>query len=659
MITNSNRKSEAGITLVAMAVTIVVLMMIAIPCIVNIKTVSETDKFTKLKNDITVLKESISQVYDSDDTSNIGPKYTGDKSFLNIYQGEKNVTKTSKDIVKNPNDNDNYYVINVSKLKRKLGSAEYGIGLVDLNYGDNNYGIDTTLKELNTTDVYIINEKSRTIYYTAGVNYTSGASKKQYVYYRLPEDFTKISQKSINHVNEPVLKKGMTPIKYVKNSGDTKQSIVATSQDDPDWYNYEEKRWANARTEDGSIWVWIPRFAYRINKTEQTTDVVFVSGLTNNYYDENGKEYVAKRCKTKDDMIDTTTGYTLHPAFTNESSIDYRNGGWDSELYGIWVAKFEAAFATTSNVPSNKVRVSSGINYSQSTVWGPNAIYKVEYNSSATTGGDVKARNYVDGIYGSTKTSIKYPTFQGSSYSMNYINHNDAYLLSRKLTADGNIYGLSSDSDSHLMKNSEWGSVSYLSKSEYGLGSVDIAINNKDFNDNTNNVYAGTGYNNQGKEWNDTSIEAGYSASTTGNIYGIYDMSGGTWERSAAYVNNSLGAGIRNAFGASVVTGGAKSTKYATVYPSNETNDTNTDDKRSQANYNVNDKIYGDAVRETSTKGVEKSSWYSDYSYFPGGGVPFFARGGFCWYGDGAGLFDFTRGDGNSTYIFGFRPVLV
>ena len=191
MIANSNRKSEAGITLVAMAVTIVVLMMIAIPCIVNIKTVSETDKFTKLKNDITVLKESISQVYGSDDSADkIGPKYTGNKSFLNIYQGEKNVTKTSKDIVKNPNDNDNYYVINVRKLKKKL--SEFGIGLVDLNYGDNNYGIDTTLKELNTTDVYIINEKSRTIYYTAGVNYTSGASKKQYVYYRLPEDFTSI-----------------------------------------------------------------------------------------------------------------------------------------------------------------------------------------------------------------------------------------------------------------------------------------------------------------------------------------------------------------------------------------------------------------------------------------------------------------------------------
>ena len=445
-------------------------------------------------------------------------------------------------------------------------------------------------------------------------------------------------------VNAPVLKTGMTPVKFATDEKDTsKMKTVETTEDDSEWYNYQNKQWANAQTEDGSLWVWIPRYAYRVNKpassdTEQkgTTNVVFLIGTTDNYIGTDGKVHSdTKRCKTEDEKSDTTTGWTVHPAFTNESSINYRNGGWDSELYGIWVAKFEAAFATTSNVPSNKVRVSSGINYSES------------------------GSSYVDGSYDANTTSIKYPTFQGSSYSMNYINHNDAYLLSRKLTAEGNIYGLSSDADSHLIKNSEWGSVSYLSKSEYGLGSVDITINNKNFKDNTNKVYAGTGYNNQGKEWNDTSIEDGYSASTTGNIYGIYDMSGGTNERSAAYVNNSYGAGTRNTYGASVVTGGAKSTKYATVYPSNETNDTNDNNKRSQANYNVNDKIYGDAVRETSTKGVGESSWYSDYSIFPESGNSFFGRGGDFWGSDGAGLFVFSNYVGCSNYNVGFRPVLV
>ena len=365
--------------------------------------------------------------------------------------------------------------------------------------------------------------------------------------------------------NVPVLKNGMTPVKFEADEKDSsKMKTVKTTSSDSEWYNYDEKKWANAMTEDGSLWVWIPRYAYRINKPDsadveqkETTDVVFLRGLTDTYIGEDGDVYDdVKRCKSETDKIDRT----VHPAFTNESSINFRNGGWDSELYGIWVAKFEAAYATTSNVPSNKVNVSSEINYSQSTGWKPGDL-------------NVEARNYVDGICGSTTTSIKYPTFQGSSYSINYISHNDAYLLSRRLTADGSIYGLSNDTDSHLIKNSEWGSVSYLSKSKYGLGSADIAINNKNFNDNINSVYAGTGYNNQGKTWNDTSITEGNSASTTGNIYGIYDMSGGTWERVASYINNSAGATARKYYGAAVTIGGAKSTKYATVYPSNETAD--------------------------------------------------------------------------------------
>ena len=50
---------------------------------------------------------------------------------------------------------------------------------------------------------------------------------------------------------------------------------------------------------------------------------------------------------------------------------------------------------------------------------------------------------------------------------MNYINHNDSFEIAKALTESGNIYGLSKTStDSHLMKNSEWGMVAYLSKSK-------------------------------------------------------------------------------------------------------------------------------------------------------------------------------------------------
>ncbi len=46
---------------------------------------------------------------------------------------------------------------------------------------------------------------------------------------------------------------------------------------------------------------------------------------------------------------------------------------------------------------------------------------------------------------------------------MNYINQGDAFSISSALTEEHNIYGLKSGStDSHLIKNSEWGAVAYL-----------------------------------------------------------------------------------------------------------------------------------------------------------------------------------------------------
>ena len=75
----------------------------------------------------------------------------------------------------------------------------------------------------------------------------------------------------------------------------------------------------------------------------------------------------------------------------------------------------------------------------------------------------------MDGLYGTKTTSIKYPTFQPITYSMNYIDVSDANNISRALTGANNIYGFSSSStDSHLMKNSEWGAVAYLGWSQYG-----------------------------------------------------------------------------------------------------------------------------------------------------------------------------------------------
>ena len=465
-----------------------------------------------------------------------------------------------------------------------------------------------------------------------------------------------------NEVNAPALKTGMTPIKFTEATSSKKGEAVKTNEQDGDWSSYKDKKWANAETKDGSMWVWIPRYAYRIDNSTKTTDVVFLIGTSDNYYDENGKVQTAKRCNSKDEKVDTTTGYTVHPAFTNETSIEFRNGGWDRELTGIWVSKFEAAYATSGEVPNKAQVKESSIVYTSTNVWAPKREVQ-GVNPDATADGDIQARNWLDGVYEANKEKIKYPTFQGSSYSMNYITINDANNISRALTEVGNIYGLSNDTDSHLMKNSEWGACTYLARSKtYGIGSSKIAVNNKNLNNggvsttkeqgNTKaSAYAVTGYNANNNEWN-SHLGSNLSSSTTGNIYGIYDMSGGTWERTAGYINNG-----KTGNGASVVIGKEKSTKYATVYPHSDVG--NNDDERSVANYKLNDKIYGDSVRETSTEGKGANSWKGDYSYFPEGGYPFFARGGD--YGDGgsAGLSAFTRYDGGAHWSRGFRGVLV
>ena len=147
-------------------------------------------------------------------------------------------------------------------------------------------------------------------------------------------------------VNRPQLASGMIPIKFTEPTSSKKGKVEKTESSDTAWYHYDNKRWANAMTEDGSMWVWIPRYAYKVNASTKTFDIKFLIGTTDNYYDESGKIQTAKRCKSEDELIDTSVGYTVHPAFTDETKINYRNGGWDRELTGIWVAKFEAGYAS-------------------------------------------------------------------------------------------------------------------------------------------------------------------------------------------------------------------------------------------------------------------------------------------------------------------------
>jgi len=473
----------------------------------------------------------------------------------------------------------------------------------------------------------------------------------------------------------------MTPIKFTTPVGNTKGETLVTNENDTEWYSYANKQWANAQTRDGSMWVWIPRYAYRMVYTDPsdksvggTVDVVFLIGETDTYYDANGNIQTAKRAKSADEVVDTTTGYTVHPAFTDESGINYANGGWDKELTGFWVAKFEAGFAGgNNNAPRG---VSSGIYYTQDEVVAPS----VETGNSGDT--YVTPRNWTDGQYGTNITSMKYPTFQGVSYSMNYICISDSYNLSRALTNSGNIYGLSKNlTDSHLMKNSEWGAVAYLSQSKYGLNNEDIYNNNVSLHNSTQSIYAVTGccaktpneaivkttieeINNQTADVYVWSQMEGQKASCTGTIYGIYDMSGGLWDVTSGYVAN--GDEDLKKYGASVAynkdTLRTISTKYTTVYPydSNVDNEDATDKNIvSDANYKVNTKIYGDAIRETSKEGASISGWNGDYSYFWGYVNVFSMRGAMFTDISNAGINAFGRTRGYAHFQIGLRAVLV
>lgn len=163
------RNNEKGMTLLVLVITIIILALITVPIAINTTEVSQLQQYTYFKSDIDSLRESIETAYlGVSDISTIGAEYTGSKDFLTLQQNGQDV--------KNPNDNDTYYVINLSKLNSYIEAQ------VELVFGEGNRNNKT-----DDADTYIINSQSRTIYYVKGMTY------KEQVYYRLPEQFTKLS----------------------------------------------------------------------------------------------------------------------------------------------------------------------------------------------------------------------------------------------------------------------------------------------------------------------------------------------------------------------------------------------------------------------------------------------------------------------------------
>ena len=119
------------------------------------------------------------------------------------------------------------------------------------------------------------------------------------------------------------------------------------------WYNYDQKRWANAKTKDGSYWVWIPTFAYKIKYFEDADGKV-LKGYTgsDSFHYADGRTTNAENVKTPYMTIETIyvgkkgnvpTDFRIHEAF-------YKNGLMGN---GFWVAKYKATqeHGVNSNQP--------------------------------------------------------------------------------------------------------------------------------------------------------------------------------------------------------------------------------------------------------------------------------------------------------------------
>ena len=127
----------------------------------------------------------------------------------------------------------------------------------------------------------------------------------------------------------------MTPIIW-----NNEYKVVETTSTNSEWYDYSQKKWANAITANGSYFVWIPRYAYRITYYSDS-NYENVTG----YYDGYGQWCATtKKLRYKiEDGIKTKEyngmKYIVHPAFC--SDVNY--GGFGKEISGFWVAKFKVS----------------------------------------------------------------------------------------------------------------------------------------------------------------------------------------------------------------------------------------------------------------------------------------------------------------------------
>lgn len=488
--------------------------------------------------------------------------------------------------------------------------------------------------------------------------------------------------------SKPDIKDGMIPVVISSNG------ITSTvSENDASWYNYNNQEWANmvlvsdssrstyqntsgvVVSEDDILayYVWIPRYKYRIPEVKCST-------LTNPTYEEYPECYVYVLSDSdKTLLINWGHAYAQSAGFTSytleEATTDVNNalqtGTFSNASLGIEVTTSQLIDMYNQNNSDNQItyttEFSSSNNYTgpreidiiyedKSTNKSLGDAVNTYYTHPAFTFGDMEVNGIWVGKFETGGTATD-PLIKPDISSLRGQKVSEEFTTAQIFGTS--TYGMTSNVDAHMMKNSEWGAVAYLSRSRYGVNR-EIYINNSSkyytgrsggnvggktaINTEYTNQTATAQYNKYGfytwdgylLEYN-TNTKSGIHdinkvASTTGNITGIYDMSGGASEYVMGNYNNTIG-----------------DSGFTTLPDSKYYDNYTTTDSLTACNGGI---CYGHGLSEVS-------NWYRDSDLFVFGSGPWFLRGGDYYGGSDAGSFYFYSSIGYAHSDWAARSVLV
>ena len=424
------------------------------------------------------------------------------------------------------------------------------------------------------------------------------------------EKETTTYKETILNGTDPVLKDNLIPIKIASDGTATKADTSS------EWYSYANKEWANA------IILKDETKTYKVGETIPEDNIesyfVWIPRFKYQIFDEGnytGLTGIQNKTQTINIIFenkDTTpsNGTTKGTWLTHPAFTSFDSNGF-------WVGKFETGYDKAASTAA------------------------AEVNSINTSKIIIKPNVYA---------------WRGVTVGNMFKN---SYDYNRNL-------------DSHMMKNTEWGSVAYLQHSIYGSDSSMRTNNSTAYiTGYAARIEPTKGYSSSsidGNRFESTSLgkdgtyivnylnSNSIVASTTGNRSGIYDMSGGAWEYVMGYTT-----------GASKVGG---SSGITSIYSSFFTDNNYTkywDKYTSTTNTQYNNRILGDATGEMGPFGSEKdpdgttrqkSSWYGDYAHFALSSNPWFLRGGGWQSGTVSGIFAFYYSTGGAFPYHSFRIIL-